>query len=270
MAAALLSEISLEPPVGVDVIASLQGISRVEVVPQPWAGCLTTTDQGLVIRLSDRDSRSRQRFTAFHEVSHTFLPGFALAPQFRCDPGENQKRSNEEYLCDLGASELLFPRYHFERDITELSFGMDSVELLARKYEGSLEATTRRLVDLSADQMMMVVLDVRLKPSEVDSPNATPKLRVRYCHGNGDWPFVPKFKSTTRDSVAQLAFEDGEAHGATKLDGLVPGFDSSVKASALSCPYFDNQGEKHERVIALYRKPERGTRMGNTNRFSRV
>ena len=32
------------------------------------------------------DCWGKKRFTAFHEVEHTFLPGFSIFAQYRCDP----------------------------------------------------------------------------------------------------------------------------------------------------------------------------------------
>ncbi len=118
----IIEEAGVAPPIRVEVVASFQGIARVEVRPQPWAGCLIPLRDELVIRVRDSDSLRRQRFSGFHEVTHTFLPGFRLAPQFRCDPGALTKRTREELLCDIGASELLFPRRFFDRDLAQSSF----------------------------------------------------------------------------------------------------------------------------------------------------
>ena len=36
-------------------------------------------------RVRASDNRERKRFSALHEVKHTYLPGFAVT-QYRCDP----------------------------------------------------------------------------------------------------------------------------------------------------------------------------------------
>jgi hypothetical protein len=250
----LVAEVGLPVPLDIAVVASVQGIKRVEVVSQPWAGCLTASKEGLIIRLRDTDPRVRQRFSGFHEISHTFLPGFALAPQFRCDSGEDDRRTAEEHLCDVGASELLFPRRFFQPDLDESPFGLSSIEDLAEKYQGSLEATARRSVDLSRYDSLMVVFEVGLKPTESSCPNPQPRLRVRYSHGKGNWPFIPRHKSAGERSIANLSLEGESCEGRSRLDGLVRGFENAVEVSALSCPYFDNRGIRHQRVVALYRR----------------
>lgn len=256
----LTRELSLKPPLGVDIVASAQGISRVEIVDQPWAGCLATANGRLVIRLRNTDPEVRQRFSGFHEVAHTFLPGFALRTQFRCDPGD-ARRSVEEHLCDVGASELLFPRRFFAQDLRSAAFGMDTVELLADKYQGSLEATTRRVVDLSPCDSLMVVLEVRKKPSERWDSSAVPRLRVRYSHGRGQWPFIPRHKSVSRGGIPERCLSQGLAKGQSQLDGLVPEFEDTVGVSALACPFLDSDGLQRKRVIALYHKLGGGGRM---------
>src|SRR5688572_3576553 len=84
LARRLIDELDAKPPVKLDLIASWQGIEKIEVVDLPCAGCLITDGARVVMQLRRDDARRRQRFTGFHEVGHTFCPGFRLEPQYRC------------------------------------------------------------------------------------------------------------------------------------------------------------------------------------------
>ena len=50
------------------------------------AGCLICSGPTLAIWIRASDRWERQRFTICHECGHTFFPGFALQPRYRCSP----------------------------------------------------------------------------------------------------------------------------------------------------------------------------------------
>src|SRR4051794_34047231 len=78
LAAGLIEELELEPPINLEMIASWQGVDRIELADIPWAGCLINDDGRLLMKLRRGDSSRRRRFTGFHEIAHTFCPGFRL------------------------------------------------------------------------------------------------------------------------------------------------------------------------------------------------
>jgi hypothetical protein len=238
---ALLDEAGLAPPIDVRVLASLRGIAEIEIADQPWAGLLRSEAGRLVVRLRGEDGHLRQRFTVLHEAVHTYLPGFAEAPQHRCDP--NGKRDRKEELCDLGASELLLPRRHFEPDLANLGFDMDAVAELADRYQASLEATAIRAVDLTAGSALFLVLRVGHKPADARNPDAEPRLRHVYGHGRGPWPFVPRYKSVSVESPFGRALDGELIEGRFSLNELVAGPDVPVRLSA--------RAFGAERVLAL-------------------
>lgn len=86
IAADVVRDVDEHPPIKLEVVASYRDIAEIKVEPMSWAGSLTPEPRGFVIRLRAGDSQRRRRFSGFHEVSHTFLPGFADAPQFRRQP----------------------------------------------------------------------------------------------------------------------------------------------------------------------------------------
>ena len=149
---------------------------------------------------------------------------------------------------------MLLPTTYFEPDVRAGSFGTDAVQQLAADYEASLEAVARRFVDAWPQPALLVMLEVANKPSDRRDPNAVPKLRVKYSHPSGNWPYVPRHKSANDDSILAEACDIGHAEGRSDLDGLVTTAPSNVELSALGCPFIDEHGVIHERVLALYRQ----------------
>jgi IrrE N-terminal-like domain len=253
VAARIVEDLMLRPPVRLDVVASYQGIEDVRTEPSPWAGSLFVDGERLVIQVRSSDSAGRQRFSGFHEVGHTFLPGFTLATQFRCDPGGAPgEQARVEALCDLAAGELLLPRHFFRQDLVGAPFGMATVAVLADRYQASLEATALRFVDFWPEEALFVVLEVETKPSE---PRALPRPRVRYAHGSGRWPFLPRHKSAADGSLLASVLDGGSVRGSSRLDGLVREFSEDVDLTAELFPFVDARGTPRDRILALYRRP---------------
>jgi len=248
-----LNELDMLPPISHEIAASLRDVIRVEEAPIPWAGCLIPAADGLVIRLRVGDSRGKKRFTAFHEVEHTFLPGFSSRAQYRCDPAtplEDARVPDRdlEALCDVGAAELLFPRAVFGDDLAGNAATLDLVERLAARYDASLEATARRLVSLRRDPTLLVALEPACKPS---APGAEPVLRVQWVHAKGEWPYIPRHKSVPEGSPLARALlgEDISETGSIGIETKPPMRRAHV--SARLYPYTDDRGEQHMRVLAL-------------------
>src|SRR5207247_10816089 len=104
-----------------------------------------------------------------HEIIHTFFPGFQRESRYRVDiqtSGHHRERSEEEYLCDIGASELLMPEMLLNASRHTLDQGLEGVEALAADADVSLEAAGNRLVSLASGKVLFMVLEVGHKPSE--------------------------------------------------------------------------------------------------------
>lgn len=256
----LIDQFALVPPVDERIVASAMGIRGLHRSEIPWAGCLLSENGEIIIKIRRSDSRGRQRFTAFHEIAHTFLPGFRLAPQFRCDPGPQAAAiTPEENLCDIAAAELLFPRPHMQADVRAASFDIASINSLRHRYDASLEATAIQFVNHWPEDALLVVLEVRQKPSEMGT-RAIPKLRVRYAHASGRWPFIPRHKSVAIDSRLATALHGLPVSGESSLDGLVDPSLVTAELAAQSCPFVDRRGTETRRVVAIYRKAGRSVR----------
>jgi hypothetical protein len=251
---------SAELPVDLDYLASLRHIRRPLHIDMAEAGSIHYESSSYVVRLRAADSRQRRRFTFAHEIVHTFFLEADAESSGRTDEGvgEFKNDSGEEYLCDVGAAELLLPREPFTRVCPDRPV-MSDVVALASLFDSSIEATARRVVALTTTPLHMVVLQQRLKPTELrrmrqralpglESPLPEPRLRVAYAVSNRKL-YIPQHKSPDPDSPLADSLITGEANfiGHT---GLTPG---TFEVSAQHLPYRNNAGHRVERVIALLR-----------------
>lgn len=251
VASELLDFLECEPPVNPAMVASLQGIGRIDLCDLPWAGCLVNEGREFVIRVRASDPSGRRRFTTFHEIAHTFLPGFEHQMQYRCSPDSTRKaRDRNEQLCDLAASEMLLPGRHVAAALADLDFGLDAVEVIAEDFDASLEATARRVTSLAEEPTLFIRLELRTKPSD---PAGKPKLRVASSLATGKWPFIPAHKSVGAAHVLNECLEGGEVRGVSDIDGLCGSAFGDVELHARSYPFTDSEGEPHVRVLALAR-----------------
>ena len=255
-----VADLGMAPPVSAVLMASMRGVSRVEEADMPWAGCLMADDGELVIRLRASDVPGRKRFSAFHEIMHTFMPGFAVVPQYRCDPqfpGDGQEPSSKpavEELCDLGAAEMLLPRAEFLADMAGSAPTISLASKLAVRYAASLEASARRVVDLHHRPAMLIVLEVAPKPS---APRAEPRLRVQLVHANGGWPFIPRHKSVPQGSPLASPLAGEPVNSTCTLEGIADRPLQDVHVSAVFAPYTDRTSVEHARVVAMISRPGR-------------
>jgi hypothetical protein len=120
---------------------------------------------------------------------------------------------------------------------------------LAAHYDGSVEATARRVVTLHPMPVLFLVLTPCWKPM---APNARPQLRVQSVQAGGRWPFVPRFKSVPDAGIFGRA-RHGELIDeiASSLGDLTSDTITHVRVSARPYSYLDDQGEQHMRVLAL-------------------
>lgn len=255
IAADLVDELGVTaPPVNLEMIASMVGIATVTVdAALTVAGCLVCDTSGAFeIRVRGGDSPRRQRFTVSHECAHTFFPGFATQAQYRCSPATRLGRSLDvEALCDLAASELLFPQSLFVPDLRDTTFGLAGLEELSTRYQGSLEATGHRLVTHWPEPSALLIFTTRQKPSEVGS-GAAPKLRLDTAHPNGSWPYFRRHKSATPGDVFYRASQGEIICERTTITGIS---DRPVQAEIHARLYpLTLNGHQRPRVIALARR----------------
>jgi hypothetical protein len=246
----LIAMWDLQPPTSLDVVAGLQGITRIDRAPLPFAACLVPEASGVVIKLRNTDSRARQNFSGFHEVGHTFMPGFELRVQTRCDPGNTQIRDDVEVLCDIAASEFLLPRRHLVPDLRDAELTFAAIQEIAARYDASLEATSLRATALWPTPAMFLNLEVRTKPR--DKPGARPCLRVNaFVPRTAAWPAIPRHKSLSPNDALQEVLSNDSFSGRSCLEGLTSG-DRQYWVEAAYFPWVDPVGGRlRQRVLAM-------------------
>ena len=266
LAAAVISDMAVEPPIDHALVASWRGVDRVEEADIPWAGCLVREEGRLVAKVRASDPWGRKRFSVFHEIGHTFLPGFAYATQYRCDPqparpGRRDDLDPLEVLSDIAASELLLPKQAFVADLSGEASTLATVEALAARYDASLEATAHRLVGLVDRPALLIAFELARARSR---PGLAPTLRVRWAHGNsGTWPYVPPNKSAPDDSPFKRALDGSPVDEIGDVHGLTATPLRNVRISAGLYPYYGADGNLRQRVLALVSPaPKRGQYAG--------
>ena len=220
------------PPFNPQFLASMMGIqceeSR-ELVHSEDAE-LHSTSTGLIIKYNPDKPKTRQNFSIAHEISHTLFPGYKDQYKARHKIGRFDPSSEVEFLCDLGASEIILPAPEFDADVSRRGISLKSLEELSTLYETSKEASAIRMVTTNRYPCAVMVLDYSHKPTELPqiekakhqlnlfddcSPGLPPmKLRVQFCVPSKQFStFIPKDKSIDESSplyeisVTQKAFQ---------------------------------------------------------------
>jgi uncharacterized protein DUF955 len=265
IAARTVRELAEEPPIDLKVVAASRGVVDIRREPIESAGSLTPEPDGLVIRVRRADSFRRQRFTGFHEVAHTFQPGYREQTLFRCEPRavNGTRVLNAEALSDIGAAELLLPEEHFAPDVTAGGFGIGAVVKLARRYQASIQATAYRFSAYWPEPILVVLLEPGLRKAEMDDPSAQERLRVVSAWSpSGHWPFIRPNKSADDDSPLVQAFTaDAEpVEGRASLVELAGDSPDKLQLSAQAFTYRNSRGALTRRVMALYRQVNNSTK----------
>lgn len=257
IAARLVAELAVEPPIPLGVVASFRDIADIQVVAMEQAGSLAPGPRNLEMRLRADDSPRRRRFTGFHEVGHTFQPGYRELTLFRCATPSPVRRpgTDRETLADVAASELLLPRDHFGPATLESDFSLASVVDLSDRYEASREATTYRFAHFWPEPTLVVILEPGLTRDEQDDPEAVVKLRVisAWPNPHGAWPFVPKNKSAREDGALVRALNGEMVREKAGLEEFGLMSEGTVEVSARVFGY-RRGGESRRRVIAIFRR----------------
>jgi len=158
------------PPFNMDAFASLRGLARSADAPKHSddSEIAPEADGRVVLRVNRDRPRSRQRFSIGHEIGHTLFPDFHHTGHCRKGKDRNWANSDDliESLCDVAASELLFPHPWFHDRIRDMTISAAALATLATDYQASRDATVRRFVEISADPIAAVFFSWKLKPTE--------------------------------------------------------------------------------------------------------
>ena len=256
------------PPFNPQTLASIMGIpceESEELLNSEDAELHPTQDGRLVIRYNPNKPKTRQNFSIAHEIAHTFFPEYQDRYKARHKTGKFDPDNEVEFLCDLGASEIIMPTPDFDSDVGNMGVSLESLRELSKRYETSPEATAIRMIGTDFYSCALVVLDYSHKPVEKekieelkyqhssfkDSPWKPPKkLRVQYFVRTKHFsPYILKHKSIKESSpLYRVSVTRKTFQGNTILDFTNPVHDMYVEAIAL--PKTHNT-ERDSRVLVL-------------------
>ena len=228
-------------PIDVHGLASARGIRVAGVAARGWDGRVYVDETGRVtVEVDERQPLVRQRFTLAHELVHTAFPGFRRERRYRVDDDLEHAlfargRSEEEHLCDWGASALLMPdelTWSYRSDQ-----GLRAVERLARDAKVSLEAAGLRLVERSGKPAVFLVADA-----------APEGLRVRYARVCDLRLFIPRGAPVAPGSALARAAASGRRERA--VEPLPSRSQRAFHVEAKSYPT-GRGASTRERVLAL-------------------
>ena len=212
-------------PVVIDEIFGHFQIPEPKFAPLPHQeGLLLDPELGLII-INSNDSEKRQKFTKAHELVEMLfsaLPqGRDLGSGWRLDRPGGFKEITKEFLCNWTAANLLMPPIYVQEQIKKHGANFDCAKLIATNCDVSLSAALVQLARSSPEGHFVVLWRMKNKPTElrnasngpqmtmfgVDNALPAKKLRVEWCLGGVDSPFIPKDKSTENISLIRRAWE---------------------------------------------------------------
>jgi Zn-dependent peptidase ImmA (M78 family) len=168
LCSALIDEAGSDgPPFTPEILASFRGVTAVKRIPIKEAGRLIPLNNGFEIEVNSSHTPEKQNFSIDHEICHTFFTEFG-SRQIKTDleTGTFNIKREEEYLCDVGASALLFDSRWFRPLAIELGAASKSIFELSHQFKGSLEATARALCNLNLWPCAVVFWEESVKPSQ--------------------------------------------------------------------------------------------------------
>lgn len=268
LARGALTEAEVEAaPVDLDLVASFQGVRSIDLVEMSQAGRLIPDEGGYRIQLNASHPVPKRRFTIGHEIGHLLIPSYRRQPHHVEDIATGQfdasdASQEEEYLCDIAATELLLPDRLFRPYAQAAGCHLSAVLELATRFEASREATARRLIELDLWPCALVLWHQAYKKSEVplsfqstlgvewDPP--TPKLRVRYAVTSATFGyFIPTQLSVAHDGLLTRCFtEGGPVSGEEVLRIGKGGREVTFHVMAVARDFLSHVGPKRE-VLSL-------------------
>lgn len=155
----LLDELGIEQPEEIDIEAIAQHC-RATVLYEPLTHCearIIGHGDRAIITVNSASRRSRQRFSAAHELGHWLCDRGRVA--FACTETmltTEWHHENPETRANRFAADLLLPEKLFGPDGRNQEMTFATVRKLADRYGTSLTATAIRLVELGSFPAMLI------------------------------------------------------------------------------------------------------------------
>ncbi|MDE0635329.1 MAG: ImmA/IrrE family metallo-endopeptidase [Candidatus Poribacteria bacterium] len=257
------------PPFNPQVLASILGIpcEKSDELTHSEDAELHPAENGrMVIRYNPKKPKARQNFSIAHEIAHTLFPGYQNQYKARHRSGKFDPENRVEFLCDIGASEIIMPTPEFDLDVKSRGVSLKSLQELSKLYEVSLEAAANRMVTTDIQPCALVVLGYSHKPTEkseierleyqqnlfsgYDLEPPPMKLRVQYSVRSKRFSsYIPKHKSIKESSpLHEVSVSSKPFQGDTVLNLEKTTLDMYVEAMALPKTHDTNL---NSRVIAI-------------------
>ena len=241
------------PPTNLPLVASFQNIAGVDEATVLGAALIVRMGTAFRVVVNRDDTRERKRFSVAHEICHTLFPHFlgvtALAD---ADVGVFSKTSEEEWLCDIGASHLLLPPGLVYEVALATPHDIEGLARIAGTFGASLEATGIALAELNIWPCGVVVFEEMAEAADEPSGNGDRALKTQAVCLPSDLKrrfFIP-LKRPVRT--------DGPVFGALSVGGPTQGVEvidtakgpARFRTTAL-CQSFTHNAAVRRRVVAV-------------------
>ena len=251
------------PPFAPQILASIMGIpcEKSEKLFRSEDAELHPIGEGRsAIKYNPNRPKTRQNFSIAHEIAHTFFPEYQDQYKARHKIGKFNPDSEVEFLCDLGAGEIIMPTPEFDLHVQNIGISLESLEELSKLYEVSPEATAIRMIRTDLFPCALIVLDYNHKPIEEskieqekyqqklfdDCPwNPPPmQLRVKYSFQAKHFSdYIPKHKSIDKSSALyEVSVTQKPFQGNTTLNLTNQSTEAYVEAMVLPGTHKPNLG----------------------------
>lgn len=141
----VIDELATEPPFDPKILASFKDIIDVRQKTMMSAARLFPENGHLVVEVNADHTPEKQNFSVDHEITHTLIPTYSKGYIDDLDTGSFSDSSEEEYLCDVGASILLLDPRALKPRARAMGPSLYSLFQLATLFGASLQATARQL-----------------------------------------------------------------------------------------------------------------------------
>ncbi len=197
------------------------------------------------IQYAKGQCRERMRFTVCHELAHSLFPD--------CFKRERRRSAAEksewefENLCNVAASEFLFPLEEFSEDMSDTPLEAAQVRNLAIRYEASIDATARRVVALAPHAACVAFICY-----EEPAPKRVTSLSVKYAVPNGKFLHrLHKGLKIHSKSVANMAYRNQMPLGAASESWMIGGKWARFRVEAIPLPKFASK-DTSDLAVMLY------------------
>lgn len=182
-------------------------------------------------------NKGQRRFVIAHEFGH-FNLHFDLKPLFNCDEEAFKQwlsKGGHEQEANEFAAELLMPKSAFVPECSGLSFTTELIRHLADRFETSLTATSRRIVEQGPFDMALVYSENGIIKWHTEHPNfplkyvvvgaqTPPKSAAQFFFNTGlsktkvispdEWYFMDNYisqysKNRLREFILPLPYYNG-------------------------------------------------------------